>query len=55
LEDRLLEYVRERWDKRLRGIEGARIECMDRSKWRLFCHGHPLEGFPRNRHQSTLD
>ena len=34
-EDRLLEYVREREDRRLRGIEGARIECMDRSKWRL--------------------
>ena len=50
-EDRLLEYVRERGDRILRGIEGARVECLDRSKWRLFCHGHPLEGVTRNRHQ----
>jgi len=54
-EDRLLEYVRERGDKRLRGIESARVECMDRSKWRLLCHGHLLEGVPRKRHQSRLD
>ena len=44
-EDRLLEYLRERGYRRLRVIEDARIECMDRSKWRLFCFGHPLE-FP---------
>jgi len=53
-EDRLLEYMRERGDRRLRGIEGARMECMNRSKWRHFCRGHPLEGVPRNRRRSRL-
>ncbi len=54
--DRVLEYLRERgWDRRLRGMVNARVECMDRSKWRLFCHGHPLKGVPRNRCQSRLD
>jgi len=54
-EDRLLECLKEREDRRLRGIEGARVECMDRSKWRLFCRGHPLEGVPWNRRQIRLD
>jgi len=54
-EDRLLEYLRGREDRRLRGIESARIECVDNNKWRLFCRGHPLEGVPRNRRHSVLD
>ena len=53
-EDRLLECMRERGDRRLRGTESAGKECMDRSKWRLW-RGHPLKGVPRNRHQSRLD
>jgi len=45
-EDRLLEYVRERGNRRLRGIEGARIECMDRSKWRFSAMATSLREFP---------
>ncbi len=42
-EDRVKEYVSERG---VRGneLEWARSECMDRERWRSFCHGHPLEG-----------
>ncbi len=40
--DRVLEYVRERRERRMRGSEHARRKCNDRNKWRLFCHGHPL-------------
>ncbi len=40
--DRVLEYLKERGDRRLRGMESSRVECMDRNKWRLFCRGHPL-------------
>jgi len=47
----VLEYVREREDARVRGLEDVRMRYMDRCKWRLFCHGHPLEGAPRNRWQ----
>ncbi len=49
-EDKVLEHLGE-GDRGLRGMENARVECMDRSKWRLFCHGHPLVGVPRNRCQ----
>ena len=47
----MLEYLREWEDSRLRGIESTRVECMDSNKWRLFCHGHPLEGVTRMGHQ----
>ncbi len=49
--DRVLEYVRERVERRMRGLQHARRECMDRNKWRLFCRGHPLVGVHRNSHQ----
>ncbi len=42
--DRVLEHVRKRGERRVRGLEHARRECKDRNKWRLFCHGHPLTG-----------
>ncbi len=53
-EDRVKEYLSER-GVRGNGLERARRECMDRERWRSFCHGHPLgdvmlpEG---TRHQS---
>ncbi len=51
-EDRALEYVRERGERRMRRLEHARRDCKDRNKWRLFCRGHPLTGgVLRNRHQ----
>ncbi len=50
--DRVLEYVRERGERRMRGLENARRECKGRNKWRLFCCGHHLiEGVLRNRCQ----
>ena len=50
-EDRVLEYLRERGERSVRGLEHARRECKDRNKWLLFCRGHPLGEVPRNRHQ----
>ncbi len=29
------------------GLDQARTECLDRERWRLFCHGHPLGGHSR--------
>lgn len=31
------------------------MKCMDKKKWLLLCHGHPLEGTPKNRSQKKLD
>ncbi len=33
--NRVLEYVRERGERRMRGFEHARREYKDRNKWRL--------------------
>ncbi len=33
--DRVLECVRERGERRMRGLEHARRECKDKNKWRL--------------------
>lgn len=44
-EDRMLENLRKKGDRRMKTFENARVECMDRNKWRFFCHGHPLEEF----------
>ncbi len=30
-----------------KGLEHARRECMEREKWRSFCHDHPLGGCSR--------
>ena len=49
-DDRVLEYLRERNERGVRSLEQARRECKDRSKWGLFCRGHPLGGVPLNRH-----
>ncbi len=38
-EDRVKEYVNER-GVRGYGLEWARRECMDRERWRSFCHDH---------------
>ena len=43
LKDRVKEYVHERVDDRWEGIELAK-ECVDRKRWRLFCHNHPFGG-----------
>ena len=41
--DKVKEYMHER-DANRRGIEQARMECVDRERWRLFCCGHPIGG-----------
>lgn len=35
-------------------MEITRVEFMDRSNWRHFCHGHPHEGVLRNRFQEWI-
>ncbi len=52
-EDRVKEYVSERGVKG-NGLEWARRECMDREKWRSFCHGHPHGGRSR-REQGVIE
>ncbi len=37
-------------------LERARKECIDRERWRSFCHGHTLEGHSRReRGVRTID
>ncbi len=45
-EDSVLEYLREKWDRRLRDRVNARVECMNKSKWRLSVVATPLREFP---------
>ncbi len=42
--DRVQEYVSERGERSLRNFEQARRACLNRGRWKLFCHGHPLVG-----------
>ena len=42
--ERIKEYVHERVADRGGEFEQARKECVDRERWRLFCHDHPLWG-----------
>ncbi len=42
--DRVKEYMFERSATREGGLDQASRECLDRERWRFFCHGHPLEG-----------
>lgn len=53
--DRVLGCMWERGEKRLRDSKKARVDCVDRSKWRLICRGCPLEGVTRKRRQGRLD
>ena len=43
-EDRVLEYVTEREERRYGRLKPARRECKDRYKWKLLCCGHPIGG-----------
>ncbi len=52
VEDEVVEYVREGGEGSLRNLGQAGRECQDRERWKLFCHGHPLVGAPRSRHQN---
>ncbi len=42
--DRVKEYICERDATRRGVLDEARREFLDRERWRLFCHGHLLEG-----------
>ena len=42
--DRVKEYMHERVADRGGEIELAKRECVDRERWRLFCHGYLLGG-----------
>ena len=39
-------YLNERRVRKGVELETARRECVDRERWRLFCHGHPLGDTP---------
>ena len=41
--DRVKEYMHGRGADIGGGFEEARRECIDRKRWRLFCHGCPLD------------
>ncbi len=44
--NRVKEYMCERGATRGGELDQARRECLDRERWRLFCHGHTLGGHP---------
>ncbi len=37
---RVKEYICERGSTRRGGLDHAKRECLDKERWRLFCHGH---------------
>ncbi len=37
-------YMCERGATRVGRLDEAKRECMDKERWRLLCHGHPLGG-----------
>ena len=43
--DMVKEYMHQSSAYRGEGIEQVRKESLDRERWRLFCHGHPLWGY----------
>ncbi len=54
--DRVLEYVRERGERRMKGLEHASRECKDKNKWRLLSlPSSNSGGVRRNRHQIQID
>ncbi len=42
--DRVQEYMCEKGTARGHGLDQGRWECLDRKRWRLFCHDHLLGG-----------
>ena len=50
--DRVKESIHERVADGWGGIELARMECLDRDKWRFFCCGHSLGGHFRRERDS---
>ncbi len=47
-DDRVKESMSER-GVRGNGLEQARKKCMNRERWRSFCHGHPLGGHSQRK------
>ncbi len=40
--NKVKEYMYERGAPRKGGLDQARRECLDKERWRCFCHGHPF-------------
>ncbi len=54
--ERVKEYMCERGTSREGVLDQARKECLDRERWGLFCHGHPLGGhYQRERGVRAID
>ena len=47
--DMVKEYMHERSADRRWELEQARRESVDRDRWRLLCHGHPLGGHSQGK------
>ncbi len=55
-EDRVKEYMCEGDGASGEELVQARGQCVDRERWRLFCHSHILEGcFWRERGLRAID
>ncbi len=52
--DRVEEYMWERGDTRGGGLDQARMECLNRERWRLFCCGYTFGEVPRGSEASKL-
>ncbi len=52
--DRVKVYMCERGATRGGRLDQARRECLDKGKWRLSCHGHPLGNIPGGSKASEL-
>lgn len=51
----VIKYLREREGGKVREMECARMRCMDKSTWKLFCHSYLLEVVPKIRPQIGYD
>ena len=52
--DKVKEYMCERGATRGVGLDQAKRECLDRERWRRFCHGHPLGDITEGSEASEL-
>ncbi len=47
--DGVREYMCERGATRGEGLDQAKWECLDKEKWRIFCHGHSFRGHSQRK------
>ncbi len=48
------EYISDKGMHREGGLEQAKRECLEKERWRLFCHGYPFGGSAQ-REQGVRD